>query len=233
MQCARGMLWSGNEKNYVAQLSLKQVSKYFDQAEQRIFVLENSSYDFMAGQSYAISGASGSGKSTIMHMLAGIEKPSVGTINFNQQVITAADLLTKLGLVFQTPNLIHDLNVWENIALKGLILGVNFTVAKQRAIELLEQVGLAHKISAKPTQLSGGEQQRVAIARALYAQPMFLLADEPTGNLDIATGKKIIDLLIDLQRKYQMGIIICTHDNYVLEKLEYKLYLSNSKLQLN
>lgn len=233
MQCARGMLWSGNEKNYVAQLSLKQVSKYFDQAEQRIFVLENSSYDFMAGQSYAISGASGSGKSTIMHMLAGIEKPSVGTINFNQQVITAADLLTKLGLVFQTPNLIHDLNVWENIALKGLILGVSFTVAKQRAIELLEQVGLAHKISAKPTQLSGGEQQRVAIARALYAQPMFLLADEPTGNLDIATGKKIIDLLIDLQRKYQMGIIICTHDNYVLEKLEYKLYLSNSKLQLN
>ncbi len=233
MQCARGMLWSGNEKNYVAQLSLKQVSKYFDQAEQRIFVLENSSYDFMAGQSYAISGASGSGKSTIMHMLAGIEKPSVGTINFNQQAITAADLLTKLGLVFQTPNLIHDLNVWENIALKGLILGVSFTVAKQRAIELLEQVGLAHKISAKPTQLSGGEQQRVAIARALYAQPMFLLADEPTGNLDIATGKKIIDLLIDLQRKYQMGIIICTHDNYVLEKLEYKLYLSNSKLQLN
>ena len=217
----------------MSQLSLKQVTKYFDQSGQRIVVLENSSYDFLAGQSYAISGVSGAGKSTIMHMLAGIEKPTTGAITFNQIAITPEDLQTKLGLVFQTPSLLSDLNVWENVALKGLILNFSFMVARQRALELLELVGLAHKAYAETTQLSGGEQQRVAIARALYAQPMFLLADEPTGNLDIATGKKIIDLLIDLQQKYQMGIIICTHDNYVLEKLEYKLYLSNSKLQLN
>lgn len=216
------------------QLSLKQITKYFDQADQRVVVLENSSYDFMAGRSYAISGASGSGKSTIMHMLAGIEKPTMGTINFDHQVISEIDLRlnlrAKLGLVFQAPNLISDLNIWENIALKGLILGVSFETAKQRAWDLLQQVGLEHKANAKVTQLSGGEQQRVAIARALYAQPVFLLADEPTGNLDLVTGKKIIDLLLDLQQKNHMGLIICTHDNYVLEKLEYKLQLSNAKL---
>lgn len=214
----------------MSQLSLNQVTKHFVQAEQKITVLENSSYNFLAGQSYAISGASGSGKSTVMHMLAGIEKPTAGTINFNQQAITAADLQTKLGLVFQAPNLMHDLNVWENIALKGLILGASFIVAKQRALDLLQQVGLMHKANAKPTQLSGGEQQRVAIARALYAQPTFLLADEPTGNLDLVTGQKIIDLLIFLQQKQQMGLIICTHDNYVLEKLAYRLHLAESKL---
>ena len=94
--------------------------------------------------------------------------------------------------------------------------------AKQRALALLQQVGLMHKADAKPSQLSGGEQQRVAIARALYAQPAFLLADEPTGNLDLATGQKIIDLLSSLQQAHQMGLIICTHDSYVLEKLQEK-----------
>jgi ABC-type lipoprotein export system ATPase subunit len=217
----------------MSQLSLNQVTKHFVQAEQKITVLENSSYNFLAGQSYAISGASGSGKSTVMHMLAGLEQSTTGTINFNHQVITPVILQTKLGLVFQAPNLMHDLNVWENIALKGLILGVSFTVAKQRALELLQQVGLEHKAYAKPTQLSGGEQQRVAIARALYAQPVFLLADEPTGNLDLETGRKIIDLLISLQQEQQMGLIICTHDSYVLEKLEYKLQLSHAKLLIN
>ncbi|HLB94115.1 MAG TPA: ABC transporter ATP-binding protein [Candidatus Babeliales bacterium] len=217
----------------MSQLSLKQVTKYFDQAGQRVTVLENSSYDFLAGQSYAISGVSGSGKSTLMHMLAGLEAPTAGVITLNQQLITATDLQIKLGLVFQAPNLIQDLNAWENIALKGLILGVSFAGAKQRALELLQQVGLAHKAYAKPTQLSGGEQQRVAIARALYAQPAFLLADEPTGNLDLETGRKIIDLLISLQQERSMGLIICTHDSYVLEKLEYKLQLSHAKLLIN
>lgn len=217
----------------MSQLSLKQVTKYFDQAGQRVTVLENSSYDFLAGQSYAISGVSGSGKSTLMHMLAGLEAPTAGVITLNQQLITATDLQIKLGLVFQAPNLIQDLNAWENIALKGLILGVSFAGAKQRALELLQQVGLAHKAYAKPTQLSGGEQQRVAIARALYAQPAFLLADEPTGNLDLETGRKIIDLLISLQQEQSMGLIICTHDSYVLEKLECKLQLSHAKLLIN
>lgn len=217
----------------MSQLSLNQVTKHFDQAGQRILVLENSSYNFIAGQSYAISGASGSGKSTIMHMLAGLEKATTGAITLNQQIITPVILQTKLGLVFQSPNLISDLNVWENIALKGLILGASFIVTKQRALELLQQVGLEHRAYAKPTQLSGGEQQRVAIARALYAQPMFLLADEPTGNLDLKTGQKIIDLLISLQQEQQMGLIICTHDSYVLEKLEYKLQLAHAKLLIN
>ena len=215
----------------MSQLALQHVSKSFHTAEQTITLLKSASYVFHSGRSYAISGASGSGKSTLLHILAGIEAPTTGHVMLDQQPITSAALQTHIGLVFQTPNLILALNVWENVALKGLILGANLATARARAHDLLAQVGLAQRATALVPQLSGGEQQRVALARALYAPPQFLLADEPTGNLDLITGQKIITLLLNLQQQQQLGLIICTHDPQLFRSCDEQLQLSAGQLR--
>lgn len=216
-----------------ALLKIEAISKTFLQGGQPITILNTIHAIFNSGNTYAITGISGSGKSTLMHIIAGLEKPTSGNVFFSPQdaqnericlqtasSVTLAEFLNKsIGLVFQSPHLIRELSVEENIMLPGLIQGKNKKECEHKTAELLEKVGLGHKKTSKPGELSGGQQQRVAIARALFNEPAFLIADEPTGNLDLATGKTIIDLLLSCHAQWGMGIIVSSHDEYVAQAM--------------
>ncbi|MBN1549274.1 ABC transporter ATP-binding protein [Candidatus Babeliales bacterium] len=219
-------------------LELSRVSKSFQEGKTILRVLEEINAKFFQGNSYAISGVSGSGKSTLMHIMAGIESPDGGTVFFSGKSLSTfsslerSQLLNKqMGLVFQNPYLIKELTILENTALKGLISGESRDESYQRARVLLKQVGLASKDHTYPGALSGGQQQRAALARALFHRPTVILADEPTGNLDKATGKSIIDLLVEHQKSDGSALVICSHDPYVLDTMEHGYVLSGGLLQ--
>jgi lipoprotein-releasing system ATP-binding protein len=220
-----------------ATLATKLLSKKFIQGKQEIIVLNNIDSMFMQEKSYAIAGISGSGKSTFIHLLAGLDTPTTGTVLFNNIVLQTlpafdkAQFLNKsIGLVFQSPHLIRELSVIENIILPGLISGHTKIDCEKRAVELLQKIELSQKKDSKIGELSGGQQQRVAIARALFNEPAFLIADEPTGNLDLATGKTIVNLLLSCHQEWGMGLIISSHDDYVAEKMNEIYNLSEGKL---
>ena len=139
-------------------------------------------------------------------------------------------LAKHIGLVFQQPYLIRELTVLENVMVKGLLAKESKESVEKKARALLNQVGLGDKLHHFPGQLSGGQQQRVAIARALMNQPYFLLADEPSGSLDVATGKEIVELLLRLQKEWHMGLIMSSHEPYVYERMETILELKNGML---
>lgn len=213
-------------KNMHDRLSLQKVSKYFQQGPVRIDVLEDLSMAFEKGKTYAITGVSGSGKSTMLYLLAGLDVPSNGSVYYNDEDLSFMSTARQslflnhtLGLVFQSPYLIHELTVLENIMLKGLIVSLPFAQCEEKARSLLATVGLAHKADAHPASLSGGQQQRVAIARALFSEPAFLLADEPTGNLDEKTARGIVDFLLECHAKWGMGIIVSSHDREFAQRL--------------
>jgi ABC-type lipoprotein export system ATPase subunit len=218
-------------------LVLENVFKRYFQAGVPVNVLNGVNALFDQGTSYAITGASGSGKSTLIHLLAGLDNPTSGTVYFNQTPLTSFTssqktffLNKEIGLVFQYPYLIKELSVVENVAIKGLIAGKSMAECSQQAKDLLSQVGLAEKITAYPGQLSGGQQQRVSLARALMNEPNFLIADEPTGNLDKATGNAIIDLMSKLQQERGMGIIVSSHDDYVSSRMNIRYELKDGLL---
>lgn len=207
-------------------LEVQNLSKWYIQNKVKSWILHNISILFEPNCLYAITGASGSGKSTFIHILAGLEAPSAGTLIFNKAVINKFNdtqkgnfLNTSIGLVFQNPYLIKELSVIENVMLKGLIAGYNYQECFKKAQVLLEQMGLAQKINTMPAQLSGGQQQRVALARALLNKPSFLIADEPTGSLDINNGLLIINLILAQQKETGMGVILSSHDKYVTERM--------------
>lgn len=218
-------------------LALENTYKTYFQGGVPVPVLKGVNALFEQGKSYAITGASGSGKSTLIHILAGLDNPSSGTVYFDQTSLTDFDAAQKtiflnqmIGLVFQYPYLIKELSVLENVTLKGLIAGNSMEKAASQAQDLLSQVGLAEKIRAYPGQLSGGQQQRVALARALMNGPSFLIADELTGNLDQATGAAIVDLMLKLQQEKGMGIIVSSHDDYVSSCMNIRYELKNGLL---
>ena len=220
-----------------ATLTLNSISKNFRQGNQTITVLNNIDISFMQGKTYAITGLSGSGKSTLMHIIAGIDTPSNGTVTFNSTAINtlpaqklSQHLNKSVGLVFQSPHLIKELSVLENVMLPGMIGNYEKKALTAKAHLLLEQVGLADKIHSTPRTLSGGQQQRAALARALINNPAFLIADEPTGSLDSATGKTIINLILACQNEWGMGVIISSHDEYVTEHMNEIYELTNGKL---
>lgn len=217
--------------------SMHNVSKFFMQAEKKVKVLDHASFDFYQGQSYALMGKSGSGKSTCIHLLAGIDIPSSGNIFFADQAVqnflrydSVHFFQKNIGLVFQQPHLMQELTVLENVMLKK---SIHNQVTKRdifKAKKLLDEVGLLDKAQAYPHMLSGGQQQRVALLRAVFMQPLFLLVDEPTGNLDKDTSAGIISLLKYYQQKYKMGLIVCTHDNLVAKNMQHVLYVENKKI---
>jgi lipoprotein-releasing system ATP-binding protein len=215
------------------------VEKYFIQDNRQIAVLKDVTVSFCQGTTYAITGQSGAGKSTLMHLLAGLDIPTAGTITYQNtniaQLPEAARIqfLNKsIGLVFQRPYLISELSVLENIIVPGMIAGIDRIACHDRGLYLLGQVDLAQKAASKPLSLSGGQQQRVALARALFNAPAFLLADEPTGNLDENMGKAIVDLLCTWSKKHGMGLIISTHDQSVVKRMEVVYHLSHGELLL-
>lgn len=207
-------------------LSVHNLYKTFAQGVQDVTVLRGINATFVQGESYAIMGISGSGKSTFVQLLAGLDDPTSGEVCFDDKDITDFTRVEKdqflnksIGLVFQQSYLIQELSVAENVCLPGLIAGETCEHGSVRAMELLNVVGLAGYEHVNPSILSGGQQQRVALARALYNKPAFLIADEPTGSLDKATGMAIIDLLYECQKEWGMGLIISTHDTYVAQRL--------------
>ncbi len=189
------------------------------------------------GEVIALLGASGSGKSTLLNLLAGIDKPASGQVTIAGQVISNLQepQLTlfrrqHIGFIYQLFNLIPTLTVFENIALPLELCGVIKVEREQRVDDWLNKVGLQGREQAFPDQLSGGEQQRIAIARALIHQPMLVLADEPTGNLDAETGQHILDLLTELANQHQQTLLIVTHSEAVASRARRVLVMEHGTL---
>jgi len=201
-------------------LEARNLSYHYSLAKQKINILEEVNCEINRGDIVFFHGASGAGKSTLMYLLSGLEKPSAGDVFINGESINKMSANTKanmrnheLGFVFQHYGLMPELNVLENVLLPTQMQGKLSTAeAKQRAIQLLDQVGLGDRVKHLPKELSGGEQQRVAIARALVNQPSIIFADEPTGNLDEENSEKIMELLLNLAKQEQVALIIITHD---------------------
>lgn len=218
-------------------LKLNQVCKSFRQGDNSIAVLKDVNFNFDFSKSYAITGVSGSGKSTLMHLLAAVDRPDSGQISWCAQ-FDVSQLTSQqkeqywnqqVGLIFQQANLINELTVLENVAIKGLI--GRQANADAKAIELLQTLGLEHRLNFFPDVLSRGEQQRVAIARAIMCNAGLILADEPTASLDQVNGMNVIKLLINLVKSRQIGLIVSTHDEYVSKQMDCVLMLENGKLK--
>jgi len=198
-------------------ISIRSLSMRLSSGGRSVDVLTDVSLEVPAGQFLAIAGPSGSGKSTLLGLIAGLDQPTAGRIEVAGVVITALDedALARfrrdhVGYVFQSFHLIPTLTAEENVAVPLELAGA--PDAAERARALLAEVGLAERAHHYPVQLSGGEQQRVAVARAIAHRPPLLLADEPTGNLDSATGKQIIDLLVGVNRRLGSTLVLVTHD---------------------
>ncbi|MEI6887111.1 MAG: ABC transporter ATP-binding protein [bacterium] len=215
---------------------LKGITKQYKNGSSKTTAVDNASYSLNEGESLAIEGPSGSGKSTLLHILGGLDKPTKGTVIINGKEITNLKdgKLSKfrnetIGFVFQFFNLQDYLNVEENIMIPLLINGTKPKIALKRAKELLESVGLSHRLGYFPKQLSGGEMQRVAIARSLANNPKILLADEPTANLDKESAKKVLELFEDIQKKH-VSVIIVTHDPTVSSRYKNILKMRDGKI---
>jgi putative ABC transport system ATP-binding protein len=169
----------------------------------------------------ALVGPSGCGKSTLLHLMAGVETPTTGTVEWPGLPQRPPNSL-QVGLVFQTPNLLPDLDVAANVALPLLLAGVNDREAGMQAFETLSEVGVAELAKRLPGELSGGQAQRVAIARALAARPRLILADEPTGRLDHDTGQHVVSVLIKAAESAGAGLVVATHDTAVADRLDQR-----------
>ena len=198
-------------------IELIEVSRTVSSGAGSLTILKPTSLRFERGRVIAITGPSGSGKSTMLGLIAGLDAPTTGRIVIDGVEITALgeDKLArlrgeKIGIVFQFFHLLPSLTAYENVLVPMEIAGVAGAAARART--LLDEVGLAERATHYPSQLSGGEQQRVAIARALANDPPVVLADEPTGNLDSTTGRQVIDLLVDVNRRHGRTLVIVTHD---------------------
>jgi ABC-type lipoprotein export system ATPase subunit len=215
-------------------IRLVHVSKLYSGAAGRVAALADVSLDIAQGEFVALKGPSGCGKSTFLHLVAGVDLPTSGEVWVDGQDLTRLSdaALSRLrrdrvGIVYQLYNLLPTLSAWENVALPGLLAGFSPREARERALTLLRQVGVAHRAEHWPHELSGGEMQRVAIARALVNRPAILLADEPTGNLDSAAGRGILDLLAALHAEHPVTILLATHSEEAAAVAGRILYLKD------
>ena len=186
--------------------------------------LDGVSLQVAAGEAVAVMGPSGCGKSTLLNLIAGLDRPTAGSVRVHDEDLgglseTGLALFRRrrIGMIFQFFNLLDDLPALDNVALAAQLMGVRARPARQRALELLDELGIADRRNAYPATLSGGERQRVAVARALMNRPALLLADEPTGALDSATGEQVMDLLLDLNQLGQT-LLLVTHDLALAER---------------
>lgn len=216
-------------------LTARNLSKVVSSAEGKLTILHDLSLDLSRGDSLAIVGSSGSGKSTLLGLLAGLDLPSGGDIVLLGHALDSLDedqrarvRAAHVGFVFQSFQLLDSLTALENVMLPLELDGR--ADARQRARELLERVGLGQRLTHYPRQLSGGEQQRVAIARAFAAEPDVLFADEPTGNLDTATGERISDLLFELNRERRTTLVLVTHDERLAHRCQRLIRLESGHL---
>lgn len=213
------------------------VTKSYALGAKQIEVLKGIDLEIMPGEFVSIVGASGSGKSTLLHLLGGLDSPDSGLIEVQGRELTrmSGTRLSgfrnqSIGFVFQAYHLFPELNALENVALPARIARKSSRQAQASARQWLERVGLSHRLDHRPYELSGGEQQRVAIARALINQPVLLLADEPTGNLDSESGSGILELLLELRDACQLTLLMATHDQAMASHTDRIVRLNDGKI---
>ena len=218
-------------------VQVEDLHKSFNHMGNVLEVLKGIDLDIYAGELLSIVGASGAGKSTLLHCIGTLDLPTSGKITLSGQELTtlSGTKLAKvrnqsIGFVFQFHHLLPEFDAMENVMMSGLIRGDTRRKMEPRARELLGEVGLSHRISHRPGEMSGGEQQRVAIARALTLEPKLLLADEPTGNLDTATSDSIHDLFFDINRKHGTTIVVVTHNPSFAQRMPRVVSMSDGKI---
>lgn len=213
------------------------VTKDFTMGKSTIHVLKGIDLEIKTGEYISIMGPSGSGKTTLFNMIGGLDKPSAGSIFIDEIDISQLDAYElawlrcrKIGYIFQTFNIIQVMTALENVTLPMIFAGIADDAARDKGMELLDLVGLKTRFQHKPFELSGGQQQRVAVARALANNPAIILADEPTGNLDLTTGDEIIKLLKLLSREKGVTIISATHDLKMLNVSDRVIWVSDGRV---
>ncbi len=229
-------------------LKTENLCKNYFPGEEELHILRNVNLSIEKGKIYVVFGPSGAGKSTLLHIFGTIERPSEGNFFFNGEDISNfnRDQLAilrsrEIGFVFQSHHLLPEFTALENVMIPAFIRAENMESQskkrnenkeeiKKRALKILEEVGLKSRIKHKPSQLSGGEQQRVSIARALINNPSLILADEPTGNLDKETGKKIFQLLLDLNKSRMATLIIVTHNEELAKHSDREIRLEDGRI---
>ena len=218
-------------------IETKNISKQYKQADQDIIALNNVSVSFEKGEFTAIVGPSGSGKTTFLNSIGGLDSPTSGKVMIEEKEITGLSSnelidfrLRNIGFVFQSYNLIPVLTAKENVEFIMLMQGLSESHRNKRSIELLNSVGLKAQLNRRPNQLSGGQQQRVAVARALASKPKFVLADEPTANLDSSSTANLLDIMSKLNKKEKTTFIFSTHDQRVIERANRIITLEDGKI---
>lgn len=219
-------------------LEAHDITKTYDGRDgNSLTVLDNTSIAIEKGSVVTIVGASGCGKSTLLHILGGLDRPDSGTVLWQEESIydMKKEVLAKfrnknLGFVFQFHHLLPEFTAIENIMMPALIGNATEQEAREKALILLKDFGIADRAEHRPTQLSGGEQQRVAMARALINNPDLILADEPTGNLDERNTEILLDLLYEIRRKKDVSILLITHEKNIAERSDLVYELSHGKL---
>ncbi|MDR3560237.1 MAG: ABC transporter ATP-binding protein [Negativicutes bacterium] len=213
------------------------LAKSLSKAYGNIEAVRKVDFTLKAGEFIALLGSSGSGKSTLLALLAGLETATSGEAYLADRLLNdiGEDELSLLrrqnmGIVFQSFNLIPTLNALENVAFPLFPVPMPYEEKRQKAMALIERVGLAHRINNRPGELSGGEKQRVAIARALINSPKVVLADEPTGNLDSTTGQEVINLLVSLSKEQGVALLVATHDEKLAQAAERIIYMKDGEI---
>jgi lipoprotein-releasing system ATP-binding protein len=209
---------------------------YFDHKNE-VKVFENLNFTINPKDRFAIIGASGSGKSTLLHTLSGLDQPTSGEVLLNGNAFSKGSEKERgiwrnqyLGFIYQFHHLLPEFTALDNVAIPCVIGGMAVKEAQECAKEMLVRVGLSHRIDHKPSALSGGERQRVAIARALVTQPLAVLADEPTGNLDAENARAIFDLMCEINEEIGTALVVVTHDLELAHKMDHRFRLDNHQL---
>ncbi len=214
----------------------QQVKKVYTMGDTKVHALRGVDLEIYAGEYLSIMGPSGSGKSTFFNMVGGLDKPSAGKVYIDEVDVAQLDAYElawlrcrKIGYIFQSFNLIPVMTALENVTLPMVFAGLTSDESRDKGIELLKKVGLGERHSHKPYELSGGQQQRVAVARALANDPAVVLADEPTGNLDLKTGTEIIELLREMNETQGVTIISATHDHKMLSVSDRVVWIKDGQ----
>lgn len=224
-----------NNPQYI--IDCEQITKSYDDGDLQVSVLENLNFRVEHGQSVSIVGASGSGKSTLLHLLGGLDKPTSGIVrlmgeDLSQLSQKAIGKLRNryLGFVYQFHHLLPDFTALENVMMPLLIARKSRAEAEEKALAMLNKVGLKQRVLHRPGELSGGERQRAAIARSLVTHPACLLADEPTGNLDRRNAQNVLDMLLELQSELGASLVVVTHDDELATRFDHVMTMYDGKL---
>lgn len=218
-------------------LRVSRLAKTYQEGKLRTEVLREVNFEVARGQTLAIVGASGSGKSTLLHIVGGLDAASSGKVEVDGQVLSNLSDAARgrvrnrsLGFIYQFHHLLPEFTALENVCMPLLIRGTPIAEAREKAIELLDRVGLSHRVQYKPSEISGGERQRCAVARALVTKPACILGDEPTGNLDEKNAAQAYELMLELNREVGTSFVLVTHDLKLARRMDRVLELREGRL---